>query len=944
MDTTTLETASRVSLDNLLDDLRTDADDGLSPDEAERRLRDEGPNELRSAPPMPLWRRILAQFQDPLIYLLLIAVAISTVAWWIEGAEGLPVDALVITLVVIANAVLGFIQESRAEQAVAALQAMTHPHATVVRGGQTTEITAGEVVRGDILLLSEGDSVAADGRLLQASALRVAEAALTGESAAVGKKPGTLDGEIPLGDRTNMVFSGTAVTQGTGRAVITATGMATQMGEVARLLDETERDDTPLEREIGFVGKMLGAIVVAIAVVVMVTVWLVSGVDTLDDAVTVLLLGVSLAVAAVPEGLPAILSVVLSIGVQKMARRDAIVKDLGSVETLGSASVICSDKTGTLTSNEMTVQEIRTLSGTASVTGVGYAPDGEVECGSEEQRFEDELVLMGGALSSNAELRETDGEWEVLGDPTEGAFLVAERKLGVHDRRDNRFTRLAEVPFTSDRKRMSTLQRDHDRDEVVLVTKGAPDVVLERCTSVLCGDDVVPLTDELRAQLSADIEEMSGQAMRTMGVALREVDAGDVPDDKGVADAERAEDLETELTYLGAVGMIDPAREEAADAVADAHRAGIRVIMITGDHPATALRIARDLGITDDDGRAVSGVELDRADDSTFAELARSVNVFARVAPEHKLRIVDALQADGQIVAMTGDGVNDAPALKSADIGVAMGITGTEVTKEAGSMVLRDDNFATIVAAVEQGRVIFDNIKKFLRYLLSSNMGEVLTVFFGVVLAGLIGLTEASGAAIVVPLLATQILWINLVTDSAPALALGVDPQTDDVMARRPRAIGERVIDLGMWGIIVFVGAVMAASTLLTMDLFLVGGLIPGSDDLTTARTAAFTTLVFAQLFNVFSARSPITSAFHGLGTNRWLLAAVAFGAVSQVAVVEIPLLQTAFGTASLDLRHWLIAIAMASGVLWAEEARKLINRARHRRRGREADKASKGW
>ncbi len=927
-----LDAMSGKDLDALLTELDTDAENGLDPEQALRRLSAEGANELRASPPVPVWRRVLAQFQDPLIYLLLLAVVISLVAWWIEGAVGVPVDAVVITLVVIANAVLGFVQESRAERAVAALQAMSHPHARVVRGGRTTEITARDVVTGDILLLSEGDSVAADGRLLASSALRVAEAALTGESAAVGKQPGALAGDVPLGDRTNMVFSGTAVTQGTGRAVVTATGMDTQMGEVARLLDETTRDVTPLEREIAFVGKMLGVAVIAIAVVVMVTVWFVSGVDALDDAVGVLLLGVSLAVAAVPEGLPAILSVVLSIGVQKMARRDAIVKDLASVETLGSASVICSDKTGTLTNNEMTVQEIRTLSGTASVSGVGYAPDGVVETGSDEQRLEDELVLMGGALSSNAELREDDGEWRVLGDPTEGAFLVAERKLGMHEHCDQRFSRITEVPFTSERKRMSTLQRDHERDQVVLVTKGAPDVVLDRCTSVRRGHDAVELTRALRDQLLTDVEEMGGRALRTMGVAFREVADSEAPgasDD--LVDAELAEPLEEGLTYLGTVGMIDPAREEAADAVARAQRAGIRVIMITGDHPGTALRIAQDLGITDADGRAVTGTELDRSDDEGFATLVREANVFARVAPEHKLRIVDALQADGHVVAMTGDGVNDAPALKSADIGVAMGITGTEVTKEAGSMILRDDNFATIVAAVEQGRVIFDDIKKFLRYLLSSNMGEVLTVFFGVVLAGVIGLTAASEAAIVVPLLATQILWINLVTDSAPALALGVDPPTDDVMARRPRALGERVIDLPMWGIIVFVGAVMAASTLLTLDIFLTGGLIAGDDDLVTARTAAFTTLVFAQLFNVFSARSAVTTAFHGLGSNRWLLAAVAFGAIAQVAVVEVPLLQTAFGTTSLDAQHWLVTVGMASTVLWAEEIRKLAARARRR-------------
>ena len=939
-------TTSTEDLDAVLGALGTDLSRGLATDEAARRLADEGPNQLRSTPPVPRWRAFLGQFQDPLIYLLLAAVVIATVAWWLEGARGLPVDALVIAVVLLLNAVLGYSQEARAEQAVAALQRMTEVRATVVRDGRALQVPAREVVRGDLLLLAEGDSVAADARVVDANALRVAEAALTGESTAVSKAPGSLPAGLPLGDRTDTVFKGTAVTQGTGRAVVVGTAMDTEMGRIAELLESTVREATPLEREIAFVGKFLGLAVVVIAVVVMATVWLVSGVTTAEDAVAVLLLGVSLAVAAVPEGLPAVLSVVLSIGVQRMARRDAIVKRLSSVETLGSASVICSDKTGTLTSNEMTVQEVVTASGRAHVSGVGYRPVGRVHLGTgeelaEEQRAEGVVVLSGGSLSSNSELREEGGEWSVLGDPTEAAFLVAERKMGLTERRVRRFTRVGEAPFTSERKRMSTVQLDHEHgDQPVLITKGAPDVVLERCTSYRVGMRTLPLDAAARARVLAEVEQLSGRAMRTIGVAYRPLvdpDGTLVLDaaylEGGGVPAEVAEGLESDLTFVGTVGMIDPAREEAGAAVREAHRAGVRVVMITGDHPATALRIAQDLGIAGPASRAVSGAELDGLDDAALREVVKEADVYARVAPEHKLRIVDALQALGHVVAMTGDGVNDAPALKSADIGIAMGITGTEVTKEAGAMILRDDDFSTIVAAVRQGRVIFDNIKKFLRYLLSSNMGEVLTVFLGVLLAPVIGLDVASSGGVVLPLLATQILWINLVTDSGPALALGVDPETDDVMARPPRRPGERVIDGRMWVGVLTVGAMMAAMTLLTIDVFLPGGLVAGEDDLAVARTAGFTTLVLAQLFNVLNSRSQTTSAFRGLFTNGWLWASIVLGVLLQVAVVHLPLLQRAFGTAALDLRHWAVCVALASGVLWFDEVVKMVERRLDRRR-----------
>lgn len=913
--------------------LGVDPAHGLSDEEAARRLAADGPNELRAKPPVPLWRKVLRQFQDPLVYLLLVAIAISLLAWVGEGAHSLPVDAIVIALIVVANAVLGLVQEEKAESAVAALASMTAATSTVVRAGRLLSVPTRELVRGDLLSLSEGDSVGADGRLITASGLRLQEASLTGESETTPKTSAPLDAPAPLGDRRNMVHGGTAVVQGVGRAVVTSTGMHTEMGAIAELLDRTEQEPSPLQREIAAVSKTLGLVVIAIAVVVMAAIGLLNGIHSLADAVTVLLMGVSLAVAAVPEGLPAILSLVLALGVRAMARHNAVMKDLHSVETLGSASVICSDKTGTLTRNEMTLTRIVTPTGSVELTGVGYRPRGEARYSAAPGDEEDLLaearrVVVAGALANNAELHEDGDEWTIHGDPTEAAFLVALHKLDARGR-VARYEREAEIPFTSQRKMMSILGHDRADDVHRLFVKGAPDVLLEHCESIRVGERVVALDDRHRTGFLTAVDELSAEAFRTLGVAYRDVDVTTFPSDDDGLHAGVDESVESQLVLLGVVGIIDPPRDEARAAVAEAHRAGIRTVMITGDHPGTAARIAHDLGISSPSGPGpLSGSDLDALDEDGLRRVVLDTTVYARVAPEHKLRIVDALQSHGLVVAMTGDGVNDAPALKSADIGIAMGINGTEVTKESSRMILGDDNYATIVDAVRQGRVIFDNIKKFLRYLLSSNLGEVATVFFGVVLAGVIGLSEAGDAGeIVLPLLATQILWINLVTDSAPALAMGVDPEIDDVMGRPPRRQSDRILDRAMWLRVAFIGLVMAGVTLLTMDIMLPGGLVEGSATLEVARTAGFTTLVLAQLFNAFNSRSEHTSAFRDLGTNRWLWAAVGLGVVLQVAVVELPFLQTAFGTASLDLSDWLLCLAMASVVLWAEELSKLARR-----------------
>jgi magnesium-transporting ATPase (P-type) len=738
-----------------------------------------------------------------------------------------------------------------------------------------------------------------------------------------------------LGDRLNMVFNGTSVAQGSGRAVVTAIGMQSEVGAIASMLEVTPDQPTPLQVEVARVGRVLGVAAIVIAVVVVATILITDHVRTPTDVIRVLMLGVSLAVAAVPEGLPAILSVVLALGVQRMARRHAIVKKLSSVETLGAASVIATDKTGTLTRAEMTIVRVATASGTSDISGVGYAPDGQVAHGGKPLRTgalfdENVTVLGGGSLAGNANLRQTEGgDWEVQGDPTEAAFLVAELKLGTSTRREKRFSRLGEIPFTSDRKMMSTIEADHDHGGApVVITKGAPGVVLALCDRMRIGTAIVPLDSVLRQRILADVGTLADAALRTLAVAYRPLDAGESPSARA--------GLERRLIYVGTVGIIDPPRAEVAVAIREAHGAGICVIMITGDHPRTALRIASDLGIVGKRGapaRALTGTELDALDAlgaTAFADAVRSTSVFARVAPRHKLRIVQALQHGGDVVAMTGDGVNDAPALKAADIGIAMGITGTEVTKAAARMILADDNFGTIVDAVREGRGVLDNIRKFLRYLLSSNLGEVLTVFLGVLGAGVIGLKAdgaVSGGELVLPLLATQILWINLITDAGPALAMGVDPIAEDMMARPPRRRSARMIDSPMWLGIVTTGCVMALVSLLTIDLLLPGGLIEGHETLTVARTAGFTVLVLAQLFNCFSARSETRSAFNGLFANRWLWATVILSAALQVAVVHLPFLNRAFGTAPLSLAQWWVCLAMASGVLWFSELRKWVQR-----------------
>ena len=903
---------SHQSVEEVVASLRTDVTSGLSGEEAALRLQRHGHNELTATKPVAAWRRFLAQFEDVLVILLLVATGISAALWAYERDTTIPYEAIAIFAVVLLNATMGYVQEMRAEAAVAALRAMSAADATVVRDGERRNVAAADIVPGDIILIEEGDTIPADGRLVDSSSLQTAEASLTGESLPVTKDTAPIVEDVPLGDRHNMVFSGTAATYGHGVAVVTATGMQTELGRIAGLLKESRDESTPLQRELDRTGKLLGLVVVVIAIVMIATVIVVEDIRGLGALLDVLILGVALAVAAVPEGLPAVVTAVLSIGVQRMARRNAIVRHLAAVETLGSATVIASDKTGTLTKNEMTVRVVVTASGRVMFEGSGYSPEGAVRTDDGKAvdgvlQAELERALAAADRANNATVREHDGRWTVQGDPTEGALLVAARKAGLRPEvLDARLPRVGEVPFSSERKLMSTLHRDTEQQRGILFTKGAPDVLLTRCSSEIVGNDLRPLTAARRTEILQTNEALAGEALRTLAVARRRISSDKLAEHAAGLD----ERVEQDLVFAGLIGMIDPPRPEANAAVERAKSAGIRPLMITGDHPRTAAVIAQELGISGN-GRAITGKELDSLPQDARARIVSEVSVYARVSPEHKLRIIEALRRTGAVVAMTGDGVNDAPALKMADIGIAMGITGTDVSKEAADIVLADDNFASIVAAVEEGRAIFANIRKFLRYLLSSNIGEVLTMFFGVLLADRIGL-PGGGGAVVLPLIATQILWINLVTDGPPALALGVDPADEDVMHQPPRPVGEGVLTPRMWRGIMFVGVVMAAGTLFVLDSALPGGYFEGSGDLRYAQTMAFTTLMLFQVFNVFNARSDDQSAFVGLFTNAWLWAAVALSLALQVAVVYVPFLQRAFGTVALSGGDWLFCFAVA--------------------------------
>ena len=887
---------------------RTSLEGGLSSSEAQKNLALHGPNRLVAEAPAPIWQMLLAQFKDFMVLTLIAATLISF-------ALGEIADAVTILAIVLLNGVLGFIQEYRAERSLQALKKMTAPEALVIRNGETLKISAEELVPGDLVKIEAGTRIPADLRLVQAINLEIEEAALTGESVPVRKQVEPIpQAELALGDRRNMAYLGTTATRGRGLGVVVSTGMKTELGKIAGMIQEVEEEPTPLQRRLEQLGKALVLGCLAVCALVAVT-----GVLKGEPFYQMFLTGISLAVAAIPEGLPAIVTVSLALGVQRMIRRQAIVRKLPAVETLGCATVICSDKTGTLTKNEMTVRRLYLNGHTVEVSGEGYSPSGVFkQMGREISPEKDpdlKQLLKVCVLCSNASLHREKGSllkwfqtdrrgngWTISGDPTEGALvtLAAKGNLWRQDLEKNE-ARIAEIPFESERKRMTVVCRDRQGNTTVYV-KGAADVILGRCSRLLHRGRVIPISREMRQQILEANSRLAGEALRVLGMAYRPLAAAQNLD---------PDHLEKDLIFLGLAGMIDPPRPTVRRAVLTAQQAGIKTVMITGDHPATALAIARELDIAASQSEVLTGVELDRLSDAELTARITQVRVFARVSPAHKVRIVRALKQQGEIVAMTGDGVNDAPAVKEADIGIAMGQTGTDVTKEASSMVLADDNYATIVAAIEEGRAIYDNIRKFIRYLLGCNIGEVLTMF----LAPLLGMP--------LPLLPLQILWVNLVTDGLPALALGVDPKGPDLMERPPRPPRESVFARGLGARVIFRGLEITLGTLLvyTLALHLYR---QDPNVLTTARTMAFCTLVFLQLFFVFECRSETQSVFSiGVLGNPYLVLAVLTSTTMQLAVVYLPQLCRLFHTLPLSPSQWTLVLGVAG-------AHTLINLVRH--------------
>jgi len=849
-----------LSRTDLYDELAT-GESGLTAEEATRRLAEYGPNEIRDETAVSPLSIFLAQFQDVLIYLLIFAAALSLAVGLLPGQEPNYVDAGLILLILLGNGVFGFVQDYRAEKSMERLRELSTPDATVVRDGEKVTVAAREVVPGDLVVLEQGDAMPADARLVESTNLETMEAPLTGESASVSKTTEALDPETPLAERSNMVYMNTNAVRGRGRAVVVETGMDTEVGGIATQMQAAERDETPFQHEVDELGRRIGyGIVGLIGLIVAVQLAF-----TQAGAITVLLTAITLAVAAVPEGLPAVVTLTLALGSQRMVDRNALVRRLPVVESLGSVDVILTDKTGTLTESQMTVTRLWFGDETYDVTGSGLDPEGEFRRDGETVAPEElDPVLRCGALCNNAEPAPDAEDRDYFGDPTEVALVVSAAKAGI----DGSGDRVTEIPFSSDRQRMTVVVREDDGHTAY--TKGAPGVILERCESVLVDGEVRELTDDRRAAIRETIESFAGDALRVLGFARKQ---GADPD----ADEER---LETGLTFLGLQGMIDPPRPEVEGAVADCRRAGIRVVMVTGDNLETAKAIGAEIGFDPTD--AMTGTEIAACSDAELREAVEDVEVFARATPEHKVRVLEALQANGHTVAMTGDGVNDAPGVRNADVGIAMGMRGTDVTKEASDMVLRDDNFATIRDAVAEGRGIFDNIRKFVNLLLSANAGEVLTVFVGVLIGSALfpRLFAAQSEALI--LTPVMLLWINLVTDGLPALALGVDPKADDVLDREPRDDGESVIDRRVALSVVTIGVTVTAAGLV---LFFES--LRTFESLVRAQTILFTFFVVAEMGIIQVIRRRFGAS---LLSNPWLIAAVAASLLLQLAVLYTPL------------------------------------------------------
>lgn len=897
----------------------TFAESGLSSAEAEKRLAKYGPNELEEAPPISFWQMLGEQFNNFVVILLIVAAVISALL-------GDYIEAAAIFAIVILNAALGVIQERRAAHELAALRKLASPDAEVIRDGSRQIFPSQQLVPGDLVLLEAGNYVPADIRLIEAVNLRVDEAALTGESVPVQKNAGVrLEANIPLGDRKNTAFMGTMINYGRGKGVVVSTGMLTQIGLIATMLQMVEHEPTPLQRRLDAVGKTLGWAAIAICAAVFLVGWL-RGFDPLE----MFLIAVSLAIAAVPEGLPAVVTISLALGMREMIKRNSLIRRLSSVETLGSATTICSDKTGTLTQNQMTVTQLWVDGQLIDISGRGYKPVGEFQIDKERIDLADypgaSTALWVAALNNNADLDLGDPgdelpNYRVAGDPTEGALIVAAAKANAWTEELNQaYPRVQEIPFDSTRKRMLTMHRVHDprpedispfydtkvKEWYVVTVKGAPDLVLNYCTQIERMDDSTsPLNDVEREKIFNANDQMTQQALRVLGMAYRVV--------QGIPEELNLEELENDLVFAGLIGMIDPPREEVAQALEIGRKAGIRTVMITGDYPNTARAVAESINLLEPGHQILTGHQMDLLDDGELERQVAFTDVFARVSPEHKLRIVEALRARNEVVAMTGDGVNDAPAIKRANIGVAMGITGTDVAKESADMVLTDDNYASIISAVEQGRVIYSNIRKFVYYLLSCNVAEIATIFLGIMF------TQGS------PLTVIQLLWLNLITDGAPALALGTEKGDPDIMDQQPRPPSEPIINRFMTA---GIGIQTIAITFVTLTAYLIGLQLFSENPLIPS-TMAFVTISFSELLRAFTARSeryPLIKI--GPFSNRLMNYAVLTSFALLLVVVYVPFLQPIFDTAALTWAQWQYILPLIFIPAVAAEASKpLLNR-----------------
>ncbi|MBI2076609.1 MAG: calcium-transporting P-type ATPase, PMR1-type [Candidatus Aenigmarchaeota archaeon] len=849
---------------------------GLEDKEVAARIEKYGYNELAEAEKTPQLVLFLDQFKSVLIAVLLAATITSAVL-------GEVLDAIVIFSIVIMNAFLGFFQERKAERALEALKRISAPQATVIRNGKQKIVASREIVPGDMILLKVGDKVPADARIIEEMNLKCDESVLTGESEPVKKSANRIKREAPVAERTSIVFSGTSVVYGHCAAISTATAMNTEFGRIARLLQVSE-EQSPLQQKMEVLGKQIGIMVLIISAIVFM-----AGMALGGNILQMFLTSVALAVAAIPEGLPAVVTITLAIGLQRMAKRNAIIRKLPAVETLGSTSIICSDKTGTLTANEMTVRKIFVSQKVIDVTGEGYSTDGKFLISGQETNADAGMLLKTGLYCNDAELESR------IGDPTELALLVSAQKAGFEDERVKN-KRVDEIPFESERKMMSVAYAIGNKRTAF--TKGAVEAVLEKCSHIWRNGKIKRLTAGEKEFILEANHKFASSALRVLAFAFKELEAKEKLTEKN-------------LVFAGLQAMIDPPRSEAKDAIAKCKQAGISVVMITGDHKDTAVAIAKELELIDGEERALTGEELDKLDEKAFLAVVEDVSVYARVSPEHKVRITGALKEKGHIVAMTGDGVNDAPALKKADIGIAMGITGTDVSKEASDMVLTDDNFSSIVSAVEEGRGVYDNIKKFVYYLLSANIGEVLIIFVAI----LIGLFSGSA---VLPLVPVQLLWINLLTDGLPALALGVEPKEPDIMKRRPRNPGEKVLNRHSAKFVLLVGILFSAATLLLFYMELPSGV-------QHARTIAFTTIVVTELFIALSMRSSQPLLKIGLFSNKKLLLAIASSFVLQLAVIYVPVFDAVFETTEPTLDDWLPIFAVSLAILFILEIRKYV-------------------